>query len=89
MKSASVPREYRDSRMKYVTATSSRPAIKVALKTPNTSSSGVLCRCGRYRPIARSESGQMTRASDATMNVSSGSGSSGYGQVRGEPKRRA
>jgi len=39
--------------------------------------------------MARTDRGQMISASTATISVSSERGSSGYGQVRGDPKRKA
>src|SRR5205823_14031092 len=47
------------------------------------------CLCGRYRPAPRRTTGQRTSAIAPTVSVSRSGGSSGYGNVRGEPKRIA
>jgi len=56
------------------------------LKTPKTSSRRSLLALGAIEAHRRSESGQMIKARVETTKVSSPRGSSGYGQVRGEPK---
>src|SRR3954464_9575907 len=65
------------------------PASAVALKTPKTSSSAVLCRWARYRPTLRRQSGHKAQAKMPTVAVSRKGGISGYGNASGKPKRSA